>query len=68
MASQLNTEDLSVFFDNQLETVSFGYGLQTGVEFNRKIRLIFLLNQLVNTNNPDTLGNIVMRLNLSYRF
>ncbi len=68
MASQLNTEDLSVFFDNQLETISFGYGLQTGVEFNRKVRLIFLLNQLVNTNNPDTLGNIVLRLTLSYRF
>lgn len=67
MASQLKPEDLSVF-DNQLETISFGYGLQTGVEFNRKVRLIFLLNQLVNTNNPDTLGNIVLRLTLSYRF
>jgi hypothetical protein len=51
-----------------LETISFGYGLQTGVEFNRKVRLIFLLNQLVNTNNPDALGNIVLRLTLSYRF
>jgi len=68
MASQLKPKDLTDFFDNQLETISYGYGLQTGVEFNRKVRLVFLLNQFVNTNNPDTLGNLVMRLTFSYRF
>ncbi|MEC7172965.1 MAG: hypothetical protein VXW04_00490, partial [Bacteroidota bacterium] len=51
--NQINKEDLTVFFDNQIKPVSVGYGLQTGVEFNQRLRLIFLLNQFVNTLFPD---------------
>ena len=68
MASQVGEENLKIFFDNQLETISYGYGLQMGIEFNRKVRLIFLLNQFINTINSDVLGNPVLRLILSYRF
>mgnify|MGYP005751211607 FL=1 len=68
MASQVGEENLKIFFDNQLETISYGYGLQTGVEFNLKVRLIFLLNQFINPINSDALGNPVLRLILSYRF
>lgn len=68
MASQVGEENLEIFFDNQLETISYGYGLQMGIEFNRKVRLIFLLNQFINTINSDSLGNPVLRLILSYRF
>ena len=45
-----------------------GYGLQTGVEFNQRLRLIFLLNQIVNTLVPDSLGIPVLRFTLVYRF
>lgn len=67
MASQMGKNDIELFFDNGLETLSYGYGLQTGVEFNQKIRLIFLVNQLVNTLNPETLGIPVLRFTLAYR-
>ena len=67
MASQIGKNDIELFFDNGLETLSYGYGLQTGVEFNQKIRLIFLVNQLVNTLNPETLGIPVLRFTLAYR-
>lgn len=65
--NQINKEDLTVFFDNQIKPVSVGYGLQTGVEFNQRLRLIFLLNQFVNTLFPDSLGIPVLRFALVYR-
>ena len=67
LLNQINKEDLAVFFDNQLKPVSLGYGLQTGVEFNQRLRLIFLLNQFVNTLVPDSLGIPVLRFTLVYR-
>ena len=68
LLNQINKEDLAVFFDNQIKPVSMGYGLQTGVEFNQRLRLIFLLNQIVNTLVPDSLGIPVLRFTLVYRF
>ena len=65
--NQINKEDLTVFFDNQIKPVSVGYGLQTGVEFKQRLRLIFLLNQFVNTLFPDSLGIPVLRFTLVYR-
>ena len=65
--NQINKEDLTVFFDNQIKPVSVGYGLQTGVEFNQRLRLIFLLNQFVNTLFPESLGIPVLRFALVYR-
>ena len=67
MGSQMGKDDIELFFDNGLETLSYGYGLQTGVEFNQKIRLIFLVNQLVNTLKPETLGIPALRFTLAYR-
>ena len=65
--NQINKEDLTVFFDNKIKPVSVGYGLQTGVEFNQRLRLIFLLNQFVNTLVPDSLGIPVLRFTMVYR-
>lgn len=68
MVNQMGEKDLELFFDNGLETLSYGYGLQMGVEFNQNIRLIFLINQLVNTLAPELLGNPILRFTLTYRF
>ena len=68
LLNQINKEDLVVFFDNQIKPFFMGYGLQTGVEFNQRLRLIFLLNQIVNTLVPDSLGIPVLRFTLVYRF
>ena len=68
MANQVKPTDLEVFFDNALESITYGYGLQSGVEFNQKWRIVFLLNQLVNTTAPDAVGGALLRLTLGYRF
>jgi hypothetical protein len=51
-----------------LESNSYGYGLQMGVEFNRKLRLVFLLNQFINTPDSTSLGKADLRFTLAYRF
>ena len=48
LLSQINQEDLAVFFDNQLKPVSMGYGLQTGVEFNQRLREVDFKNYHIN--------------------
>ena len=68
MASQVGEENLEVFFDNNLEFQNYGYGLQTGLVINRKLRLVFLLNQFLNSPVPETTGIPVLRFTVGYRF
>ena len=68
MASQVGEENLEVFFDNNLEFQNYGYGLQTGLVINRKLRLVFLLNQFLSSSVPETTGIPVLRFTVGYRF
>jgi len=67
LLGQVKDRDLWVFFDNDLEPLSYGYGLETGVEFNQKLRLIFLLNQFVNPVRAESVGLPVLRLTVAFR-
>lgn len=68
MFSQIEAEDLDLFFNNELESYSYGYGLQTGVEFNQKLQLVFLLDQFINTPDSTSLDKSILRFALAYRF
>ena len=68
MASQVGEENLEVFFDNNLESQNYGFGLQTGLVINRKLRLVFLLNQFLSYSVRETTGIPVLRFSLGYRF
>ncbi len=68
IASQMGENDIELFFNNELKSISYGFGLQTGIEFNQKIRLVFLLNKFVNTLVPESLGIPVLRLTVVYHF
>ena len=57
-----------LFLKKNLKSITYGYGLQAGLEFNRKVKAILLLNQFVNTNVPDSFGKAVLRFTVSYRF
>ena len=63
-----NEKNLFTFFEEELKSVSYGYGLQTGLEFNREVKAILLLSQFINTNIPDAFGKAVLRFTVSYRF
>ena len=67
MVNQMGEDDIEIFFNDELKPLSYGYGLQTGIEFNRKLRLIFLLNQFINTAVPDSSRVPVLRFTLVYR-
>lgn len=66
MVSQNDEKNLELFFDNDLKPESYGYGLQTGLEFNQNLRLAFLLNQFVNTHTTESVGIKVLRFSLVY--
>ena len=68
IANQMGEKDIELFFNNELKSLSYGYGLQTGLEFNRKIRLVLLINQFVNTLVPESLGISLLRFTLVYQF
>ncbi len=68
MFSQIEAEDLDLFFNNELESYSYGYGLPTGVEFNQKLQLVFLLDQFINTPDSTSLDKSILRFALAYRF
>jgi hypothetical protein len=68
MYSNIGAADLNLFFKNELESNSYSYGLQMGVEFNRKLRLVFLINQFINTPDSSSLGKAVLRFTLAHRF
>lgn len=63
-----NEKDLSTFFEEDLKSITYGYGLNAGLEFNRKVKALLLLSQFVNTNIPDVVGKAVLRLTFSYHF
>ncbi len=63
-----NEKDLSTFFEEDLKSIAYGYGIQAGLEFNRKVKAILLLNQFLNTNVPYPVGKAVLRFTISYRF
>ena len=66
MVSQNDEKNLELFFDNDLKPESYGYGLQTGLEFNQNLRLVFLLNQYVNIHIAESVGIPVLRFSLVY--
>ena len=66
MVSQNDEKNLELFFDNDLKPESYGYGLQTGLEFNQNLRLVLQLNQFVNTHTAESLGIPVLRFSLVY--
>lgn len=67
MVNQTKEQDLKRFFNNELEPISYGYGLQTGVVFNQKLRVVLLVNQFLNTLAPESVGIPVLRFSLIYR-
>lgn len=56
------------FFDNQLQTTVYGYGLQLGFELNKTFRFSLMGHQLLNANEDSELGKFVFRFSTGYIF
>ena len=56
------------FFDGELPSIAYGYGIEFGIDYNTQLKLIFLGQQIVNTSPDSIYGGVVARLTLAYKF
>ena len=56
------------FFNGELAPWSYGYAVELGMEYNTKLKVTLLGQQLLNTVRKSPFGQFVARLIVSYRF
>ena len=61
-------ENRTLFFNDELPSLAYGYGLELGLEYNSQLKLILIGQQLVNATPESDFGKFVLRLSLTYRF
>ena len=61
-------ENLTEFFNNQLDPLSYGYALELGFEYNTQLKITLVGQQLVNADPSGNFGRFVARLIVGYRF
>ena len=57
-----------LFFNEELPALAYGYGIELGLEYNSKLKLILIGQQLINATSNSDFGKLVLRLSLAYRF
>ena len=68
MAHRSSQENRTLFFNDELPSLAYGYGLELGLEYNSQLKLILIGQQLVNATPESDFGKFVLRLSLTYRF
>ena len=61
-------ENRKIFFNNEIDPFSYGYGLEIGLEYNSKFKLVLLSQQMLNISNESDFKSFITRLILAYRF
>ena len=57
-----------IFFDNELKSLSKGYGFEIGLQYNRSMKIIVIGNKILNTMKKSKLNKMIFQLSISYRF
>ena len=65
---QASKENRIKFFNNQLDPFSYGYALEFGLEYNTKLKVTLIGQQILNTDPSGDFDNFVARLIFGYRF
>jgi hypothetical protein len=65
---QASKENRIKFFNNQLDPFSYGYALEFGLEYNTKLKVTLIGQQILNTGPSGDFGHFVARLIFGYRF
>lgn len=63
-----NKDKREVFFNNELQAAAYGYGLQLGIEWNKKLRFTIMAHQLLNAKTGSDLGRPAFRFATGYLF
>jgi hypothetical protein len=65
---QMSEENIKTFFNDQLDPFSYGYALEFGLEYNKKVKITLIGQQILNSDPEGDFDQIVARLIFSYRF
>ena len=57
-----------IFFQNELKSLSKGYGFEIGLQYNRSMKIIVIGNKILNTMKKSKLNKMIFQLSISYRF
>ena len=63
----MDTSDPEIFFDNDLKSLSKGYGLEIGVQYNRSLKIILNGNKILYAMKNSELNKIIFQLSISYK-
>ena len=56
-----------IFFDNELKSLSKGYGFEIGIQYNRSLKIMVIGNKILDTMKNSKLSKIIFQLSISYK-
>ena len=56
-----------IFFDNELNSLSKGYGFEIGIQYNKSFKIMLIGNKILDTMKNSKLSKIVFQLSISYK-
>ena len=56
-----------IFFDNELKSLTKGYGFEIGVQYNRSLKIMIIGNKVLDTMKNPKLSKIIFQLSISYK-
>lgn len=65
---QSSSESRSIFFNDQINSLTQGYGIELGIEYNTQLKITLYGQQLLNNDPQGDFNRFVTRLIVAYRF
>ena len=56
-----------IFFDNELKSLSKGYGFEIGIQYNRSLKIMLIGNKALDAMKNRKLSQIIFQLSISYK-
>jgi hypothetical protein len=65
---QSSSQSRGIYFDDQIDSLAQGYGIELGIEYNTQLKITLHGQQLLNTDPQGDFNRFVTRLIVAYRF
>ena len=56
-----------IFFDNELKSLSKGYGFEIGIQYNRSLKIMLIGNKALDAIKNPKLSQLIFQLSISYK-
>ena len=66
--NEILKKNREIFFDNELKSLSKGYGFEIGIQYNRSLKIMLIGNKVLDAMKNSKLNKMIFQLSISYRF